>query len=400
MSFFTELNRRNVFKVGIAYSAAAWLLLQIVNLVLDYINAPDWIMQVFMLGLAVGLPIAVIAAWVFELTPEGIRLEKNVDPNRSIARHTGQQLNRGIIMILSMATVLLLTDRFREEPTIAKPVAVLPFFAMSNGPDIEEALDHVTADYIAAAEYANNPEQRVAAEIDLAFITGNWRGLPNMMARFFEMHGCVHSNWVSTIAPTFGYAEKFLVKAREERICDPLVSHSWFTETRAALWTGNPAVALEIAHQGDKVAPGAWLNSALIRTLSALQEFEQVENEISTRIQQPEDVKIFRFMLAAARGDRQRAEALFKKYLLDPNHTDFWKLIMYAWIGDKENTNRMAAEIDQLTYGPVALVSLAYWCACGAPWEIIATPNFAGKVKQAGFSWPPASPIQFPLKNW
>src|SRR5210317_357879 len=109
MSFFDELKRRNVFRVAIGYIITAWLLLQIVDLVLENINAPDWVMQVFMLAMAVGLPIALIIAWAFELTPEGIKLEKNVDQSQSIARNTGHQLNRGIIMILSMAVVLLLT---------------------------------------------------------------------------------------------------------------------------------------------------------------------------------------------------------------------------------------------------------------------------------------------------
>jgi len=159
MNLFNELKRRNVFKVGVAYMVASWLLLQVVDLVLENINAPDWIMQVFMLGLAVGLPIAIIIAWAFELTPDGIKLEKNVDRSKSINRHTGHQLNRGIIMILSMAIVLLLTDRFRDEifgePETAAPqtentnetagdpgasntkktIAVLPFRDMSAAQD-------------------------------------------------------------------------------------------------------------------------------------------------------------------------------------------------------------------------------------------------------------------------
>ncbi len=115
MSFFKELKRRNVFKVGVAYLVACWLLLQIIDLVLENINAPDWVMQVFMLGLAVGFPIAIIVAWAFEMTPDGVKLQKDVDRNESISRHTGHQLNRGIIVILSLAIVLLLTDRFRDE---------------------------------------------------------------------------------------------------------------------------------------------------------------------------------------------------------------------------------------------------------------------------------------------
>ena len=114
MSFFNELKRRNVFRVGFAYAIAAWLLMQIVDLVLENINAPDWVMQVFMLALAVGFPIAIIIAWAFEMTPDGIKLEKNVDRSTSITGETGKQLNRGIIVILLVLVVFLLTDRFRE----------------------------------------------------------------------------------------------------------------------------------------------------------------------------------------------------------------------------------------------------------------------------------------------
>ncbi len=155
MSLFEELKRRNVFKVGVAYAVASWLLLQIVDLVLENIYAPDWIMQVFMLALAVGFPIAVIIAWAFEVTPEGVKLEKNVDRSQSIAQQTGHHLNRGIIMILVVAVVFLLTERFRDdvadEPVAnttssesPRPVtdgdanvsiAVLPFRDMSSAQD-------------------------------------------------------------------------------------------------------------------------------------------------------------------------------------------------------------------------------------------------------------------------
>ena len=178
MSFFDELNRRNVFKVGIAYAVASWLVLQIVDLVLDNINAPDWVMQVFMLGLAVGFPFAIIVAWAFELTPDGVKLEKNVDRSQSIARYTGRQLNRGIIMILSVAVVFLLTERFRDEHTfkfgsdspdpgqtveateseklVATPVsteksiAVLPFVNMSSDPEQDYFADGISEEILNA----------------------------------------------------------------------------------------------------------------------------------------------------------------------------------------------------------------------------------------------------------
>ena len=91
MSFFEELKRRNVFRVGIAYAVSAWVLLQVVDLVLENITAPAWIMQIFMLALAIGFPIALIFAWAFEMTPDGVKLEKDVERDKSITQKTGQK---------------------------------------------------------------------------------------------------------------------------------------------------------------------------------------------------------------------------------------------------------------------------------------------------------------------
>lgn len=184
MNFLNELKRRNVFKVGIAYAVACWLMLQIVDLVLENINAPDWVMQVFMLALAVGFPIAIITAWAFEVTPEGVKLEKNVDRTESIARHTGRQLNRGIIMILSVAVVFLLTERFRDEtnfgsgtnaadsvetvespdsrksemspPPTKKSIAVLPFVNMSSDPEQDYFADGISEEILNALAKVND----------------------------------------------------------------------------------------------------------------------------------------------------------------------------------------------------------------------------------------------------
>lgn len=174
MSFFKELKRRNVFKVGVAYLVACWLGLQIIDLVLENINAPDWVMQVFMLGLAVGFPIAIIIAWAFEVTPEGVKLQKNVDRNKSISGQTGHQLNRGIIVILSIAIVFLLTDRFRDDlfgedetdslktessevaateaeiKNTEKSIAVLPFVNMSSDPEQDYFADGISEEILNA----------------------------------------------------------------------------------------------------------------------------------------------------------------------------------------------------------------------------------------------------------
>ena len=83
MNFFEELKRRNVFRAGIAYTVAAWVLLQVADLVLDNINAPDWVIQAMMLVFALGFFAALLIAWVYELTPEGIKRETDIDRDQS-----------------------------------------------------------------------------------------------------------------------------------------------------------------------------------------------------------------------------------------------------------------------------------------------------------------------------
>ena len=154
---FQELKRRNVFRVAIAYLAAGWLILQVAQLVLESTSAPDWVMQIFLLAVAIGFPIAVLLAWAFELTPEGIKLEHEVAPGESITQQTGRKLNRTIIIVLAAAVVFLLVDKFflQEDSAPAimvadtdKSVAVLPFVAMSNGPDDEYFADGLTEEIL------------------------------------------------------------------------------------------------------------------------------------------------------------------------------------------------------------------------------------------------------------
>jgi len=116
LSLFEELKRRNVFRVGIAYLITAWLLLQVVDLVLENINAPDWVIQAFMLALAVGFPITLLVAWAFEMTPEGLKKEKEVDRTQSITHVTGHKLDRAIIAVLVVALGYFVWDKFAHEP--------------------------------------------------------------------------------------------------------------------------------------------------------------------------------------------------------------------------------------------------------------------------------------------
>ncbi|MFT5139058.1 MAG: TolB-like protein/Flp pilus assembly protein TadD [Lysobacterales bacterium] len=121
MTLFQELKRRNVFRVAIGYTIVAWLLLQVVDLVLENISSPDWVMQVFMLALAIGFPLAVFFAWAFEMTPDGIKREHEVDRTESITPQTGRKLDFTIIGILVLALGYFVFDKYSSDTS--QPIA-------------------------------------------------------------------------------------------------------------------------------------------------------------------------------------------------------------------------------------------------------------------------------------
>ena len=79
MALIAELKRRNVFRVGVAYAIVAWLLVEVASVVLPTFKAPEWVLQVCTFLLIFGFPLALIFAWAFEMTPEGIKREAEVD---------------------------------------------------------------------------------------------------------------------------------------------------------------------------------------------------------------------------------------------------------------------------------------------------------------------------------
>ena len=100
MSLFEELKRRNVIRVGIAYAVGAWLLVQGADLILDLVGADDWVLRAVAGLLALGFIPAVIFAWAFELTPEGIRKESQVDRTHSITSHTAKKLDIATMVLV------------------------------------------------------------------------------------------------------------------------------------------------------------------------------------------------------------------------------------------------------------------------------------------------------------
>jgi TolB-like protein len=190
---FEELKRRNVFRVAIAYLALAWLIIQVADIVLGYTSAPAWVMQVLMLFVAIGFPLAVFFAWAFEMTPEGIKREHEVDRERSITGETGRKLNRTITVVLVAAVAFLLADKFllrdeapAEPATADLSVAVLPFVSMSSGPDDEFFADGLTEEILNSL--ARLPELLVTARTSAFHFKGKDIPIPEIAATLGVAH--------------------------------------------------------------------------------------------------------------------------------------------------------------------------------------------------------------------
>src|SRR5215471_10714214 len=133
-SFFSELKRRNVYKVAVAYAIVGWLLVQIATQVFPFLEIPNWVVRLVIAAVAIGFPLALIIAWAFELTPEGIKRTEDVDPSveGTSKRRTwvyvvviGAALSVGLFFIGRYTGQHSASGAGTESP--AKSIAVLPF---------------------------------------------------------------------------------------------------------------------------------------------------------------------------------------------------------------------------------------------------------------------------------
>ena len=609
MSLIAELKRRNVVRVGAAYIVIGWVLAQVAEFAFSNFGAPEWVLKAVVVILMLGLPLALFFAWAFEMTPEGVKREKDVDRSQSITATTGRKLDRVIIGVLVLAVGWFAWDKF-SQPTppavvaevvsaevMGSSVAVLPFVAMSTGPDdgyfadglteeilnslaqlpellvtsrtsafsfkgtdlpvqeiaaalqvehivegsvrrsgdrlrvtaqliradddshlwsetydststdaiavqediaekIAVALDIVLDDdkrkamrevglrdpeaftlyqkanelfdlahgqerttdgllkanefydkviervptfapaYLDRSDFAQHlllgdalgramgdysdediaaihqealDNHKIAAnvsrsadlvaliELDRTFMSLNWRGLHGRMQDVFTAGGCRHGNTTSWLSNVLGYTEESVARLTTSLACDPLRSLSWFDLARAKLWDGDKVEALRVAREGSEVAPGNWLDLEFVRILAANGLHDEALRYVSTHGEDDGSDWVLRALIAAHSSD----EAAYTVALQEFEQTDedpFWIIPLHAWGGQFEEANRAAAEFDRHPYGSIALLNIVQWCACGAPWDIEATPNFAARVAEGNIEWPPKSPMEFPLK--
>ena len=161
MSFFEELKRRNVVKVAVLYAIASWLMIQIGDVLFDTFDLPSTWLRLVVAVLILCFPIALILSWVYEMTPEGIKREEDVDRTQSVTHHTGRRINTLIVVLLVLAIALVIGDRLMPETTpVAETSSVEPLEEKQAPAEVEGS--------IAVLPFAS----RSTREEDIHFVDG------------------------------------------------------------------------------------------------------------------------------------------------------------------------------------------------------------------------------------
>jgi TolB-like protein/cytochrome c-type biogenesis protein CcmH/NrfG len=203
LSLFTELRRRNVFKVAIVYAAVAWLLLQVSDTLGPALHLPDWFISAVAFLLILGFPVAVIFAWAFELTPDGLKAETKSDADAPVAEKTGSNLNHIVVATLVLALGYFVVDKFMLGPDVApaktppadqtvmqqnadNSIAVLPFVNMSSDEEQEYFSDGLSEELLNLL--AGIPELKVAARTSSFSFKGKDLAIPDIASQLNVAH--------------------------------------------------------------------------------------------------------------------------------------------------------------------------------------------------------------------
>ena len=178
MGFFSELKRRNVARMAALYAVTAWLIMQVAEVVIGLALLPDWLGRVVLIVLAAGFPLALVLAWFYEVTPEGLKRDTDVDRSGSVTRITGRRMDLVVIALLAAAVGFFAFDKWWLARDIGPSIAVLPFVNMSGDPAQEHLSDGISEELL--HRLAQISELHVAARTSSFYFKGKNVAIPQI----------------------------------------------------------------------------------------------------------------------------------------------------------------------------------------------------------------------------
>jgi len=170
--------------------------------------------------------------------------------------------------------------------------------------------------------------------------------------------------------------------------------------SRSYIWLGEYEAAIEVAARGVAATSNDSIRRQLIWAHVAAGHFDLAETIGDRDIRSERQAGVLQVIISAARGEVEKTKVLINDFIAAGFEDSDLLVVMLAVAGERDLVNNLVAEIDARPFGYLQLMQLPLVCACGAPFDLAATPNFARLLEDASLTWPTTSPIAWPLKDW
>ena len=266
--------------------------------------------------------------------------------------------------------------------------------------EAKAALADLENELSAGWEYARTDVERAVFDVERTLFSEDWSGYAAKLDTALQGDDCVPGNWVYQVGAHVGWVDPVLNRLRNNQRCDPLSGVIYMALGQTLVWAGEGQAALDAFD--DATARGATIPfHRSLRVIAMLAAGQYADDADGAPVP---DGALYSFddrlLVEASAGDPEQARAMAAEYINRPNAEDWSSLIAAAVTGNREAANEAASRIDARPGGPFMLHIGTEMCFCGAPFDLEATPNFAARLEEAGFDWPPAMPIEYPLKTW
>jgi TolB-like protein/Flp pilus assembly protein TadD len=340
-NFFAELKRRNVYKVAVAYAVVSWLLIQAASILFPTFEAPVWVMKVFVVIIALGFPAALIFSWAFAITPEGIKRESEVEPDKSISTHTGRKIVALTIGLAVVAAGLLAFQLLRatshqksaNQPGDAtgmseKSVAVLPLVNTSGDPGNDYFSDGLSEELIAVL--AKIPGLKIIGRSSSFFFKGK-------------------SDDSRTIGDKLGVANLLEGSVRKQGDRVRIVAELINAADGRAVWSETYDRELKDVFAVQSEIATAVTEQLKIKLLGARAKSDAAPSNDNLAAYNALQQGTFYFRLSTEEGTRKAAEFYGEAIRLDPryalayaNLSSAWRLLAAGWLGGAEGKEAYA----------------------------------------------------------
>jgi TolB-like protein len=267
--------------------------------------------------------------------------------------------------------------------------------------ELEDALEQLQAGLTLVARHAQSEAQRAYIEAERAEFSNDWSGIPAKLDRAFQTEECYSVNWVSTLASIFGWAEQVSAHYARLKRCDPLSGSHVAMDGQFSIWAGKAEQVIEsTSHFLDNVAFQPWVDDMRFTALLASGNYHDAPDMYAPNPEGSFYEVPRKIMVYALDNEIDRAREILETAKKKGPVNDGSLLINEAILGNRDAANAYASKLDARFAGPFILAETVKGCFCGAPFDLEATPNFKKRIEEAGFKWPPHTPIKFPAKDW